>query len=212
MEKTFMPIELPTPPYAADALAPHMSRATLQLHHGKHHKAYVEATNSLIAGTALAKMSLEDIIRATASRKAQSNVFNNAAQAWNHEFYWNSMTPTGGGSPTGDIRSQIERDFKSVEAFAKAFHAAALHHFGSGWAWLLLDPGGLVVFTSQNGDTPLAHGRVPILTLDLWEHAYYLDYQNRRSDYIANFLSSLVNWEFANTNLNQAQSPKVAAE
>ncbi len=207
-----MTIELPVLPYAMDALEPHISRATLRLHHGKHHQAYVDATNSLIAGTALANMPLDDIIRATVRRKTQSKVFNNAAQAWNHAFFWNSMSPVGGGSPSGTIRSQIERDFGSLEGFTKPFHAAALRHFGSGWAWLVLNQDKLEVFTSANADTPLAHGHVPILTLDLWEHAYYLDYQNRRSDYISNFLSSLVNWEFANTNLNRALSARVAAE
>jgi superoxide dismutase, Fe-Mn family len=197
-----MTIELAALPYTMDALEPLISRATLRLHYGAHHQAYVDATNSLIAGTNFADMSLESIIRASARRwNTQSKLFNNAAQAWNHAFLWNSMCPAGGGSPSGEIRSEIEQHFGGLEGFTKLFHATALQHFGSGWAWLVLDQGKLKILTTANADTPLAQGQVPLLNLDLWEHAYYLDYQNRRSDYIANFLSSLVNWEFANRNL-----------
>ncbi len=207
-----MTIELPALPYAIDALEPHISRATLHVHHGKHHQAYVDATNTLIAGTALANLSLEDIVRTTARRKAQANIFNNAAQAWNHAFFWNSMSPSGGGQPSGDIKLRIEQDFGDFAAFTKIFHEAALRHFASGWAWLVLERGKLEVRTSANADTPLVQGHTPILVLDLWEHAYYLDYQNRRAGYVTNFLSSLVNWKFANANLKHGSAAALAAE
>lgn len=207
-----MSIELPPLPYATDALEPRISRATLQVHYGKHHKAYIDTTNALIAGTILERMSLEHIVRSTAGRKSRSSVFNAAAQAWNHDFHWHSMSPDGGGAPTSDIRSQIERDFKTVDQFAKAFHTASLKHFGSGWAWLVLGSDGLEILTTSNADTPLVHEKVPILALDLWEHAYYLDYQNRRSDYISNYLASIVNWEFANANLKRGFAARLAAE
>ncbi len=199
-----MPIELPTLPYAVDALEPHISRTTLEIHHGRHHRAYVEKAQALVAGTPLANASLEDIIAKTAGKKAKAALFNNAAQAWNHTFYWNSLRPQGGGAPTGAIAGLIDRDFASPAAFADAFKAAAVGQFGSGWAWLVLDGGKLAITTTGNADTPLAHGQVPLLTADVWEHAYYLDYQNRRPDYLATFLGKLVNWSFANANLLRA--------
>ncbi len=206
-----MTIELPALPYTMDALEPLVSRAALRLHYSGHHQAYIDATNALIAGTAFADMSLENVIRASARRwKTQSKLFNNAAQAWNHAFFWSSMSPEGGGSPSGEIRFEIEQNFGGLEGFTKLFHAAALQHFGSGWAWLVLDRGKLKISTTANADTPLAQGQVPLFNLDLWEHAYYLDYQNRRSDYIANVLSSLVNWEFANKNLTSALRKEAA--
>ena len=207
-----MPIELPSLPYAVDALEPHISRTTLEIHHGRHHRAYVEKAQALVAGTPLANASLEDIIAKTAGKKAKAALFNNAAQAWNHTFYWNSLSPQGGGAPTGAIAGLIDRDFASHAAFADAFKAAAVGQFGSGWAWLVLDGGKLAITTTGNADTPLAHGQVPLLTADVWEHAYYLDYQNRRPDYLATFLGKLVNWSFANANLQRATDRQEAAE
>jgi Fe-Mn family superoxide dismutase len=207
-----MPIELPSLPYAVDALEPHISRKTLEIHHGRHHRAYVEKTQSLVAGTPLAAASLEEIVAKTAGKKAKAALFNNAAQAWNHTFYWSSLSPQGGGAPSGDLADLIDRDFASHAAFVDAFKAAAIGQFGSGWAWLVLDGGRLAISATGNADTPLAHDQVPLLTVDVWEHAYYLDYQNRRADYVAIFLDKLANWEFAGRNLEQATARKEAAE
>ena len=207
-----MPIELPSLPYAVDALEPHISRTTLEIHHGRHHRAYVEKTQSLVAGTPLATASLEEIIAKTAGKKAKAALFNNAAQAWNHTFYWSSLSPQGGGAPSGELADLIDRDFASHAAFVDAFKAAAVGQFGSGWAWLVLDGGRLAISATGNADTPLAHDQVPLLTVDVWEHAYYLDYQNRRADYVATFLDKLANWDFANRTLEQATARKEAAE
>jgi Fe-Mn family superoxide dismutase len=207
-----MPIELPSLPYAADALEPHLSRTTLEIHHGRHHRAYVEKAQALVAGTPLAAASLENIIAKTAGKKAKAALFNNAAQAWNHTFFWNSLSPQGGGTPGGAIAELIDRDFASHAAFVDAFKAAAVGQFGSGWAWLVLDGGRLAIAATGNADTPLAHDQVPLLTVDVWEHAYYLDYQNRRADYVATFLDKLVNWDFATRNLEQASARQEAAE
>ena len=207
-----MPIELPSLPYAVDALEPHISRTTLEIHHGRHHRAYVEKTQSLVAGTPFAAASLEEIVAKTAGKKAKAALFNNAAQAWNHTFYWNSLSPRGGGAPSGQLADLIDRDFASHAAFVDAFKAAAIGQFGSGWAWLVLDGGRLAIAATGNADTPLARGQVPLLTVDVWEHAYYLDYQNRRADYVATFLDKLANWEFAGRNLEQATARKEAAE
>ncbi len=207
-----MPIELPSLPYAVDALEPHVSRTTLEIHHGRHHRAYVEKTQSLVAGTPLAGAPLEEIIAKTAGKKAKTALFNNAAQAWNHTFYWSSLSPRGGGAPSGELAQLIDRDFASHAAFVDAFKAAAIGQFGSGWAWLVLDGGRLAIAATSNADTPLARDQVPLLTVDVWEHAYYLDYQNRRADYVATFLDKLANWEFASRNLEQATARKEAAE
>ena len=207
-----MPIELPSLPYAVDALEPHVSRTTLEIHHGRHHRAYVEKTQSLVAGTPLAAASLEEIIAKTAGKKAKAALFNNAAQAWNHTFYWSSLSPRGGGAPSGELADLIDRDFASHAAFVDAFKAAAIGQFGSGWAWLVLDGGRLAIAATGNADTPLARDQVPLLTVDVWEHAYYLDYQNRRADYVATFLDKLANWDFASRNLEQATARKEAAE
>ncbi|MEA2781595.1 MAG: superoxide dismutase, Fe-Mn family [Rhodospirillaceae bacterium] len=207
-----MAIELPKLPYALNALEPHISSRTLEFHHGKHHKAYVDKTNSLIAGTDLADKPLEELIAIAAPRKAKATLFNNAAQAWNHNFLWHSMTPNGGGRPQGAIAERIERDFKSYDAFAEAFKTAAVNQFGSGWAWLVLNGDKVEIVPTANADTPIAHGKTPLLTVDVWEHAYYLDYQNRRPDYVGIFLEKLVNWDFANQNLSQASRRSAAAE
>ena len=207
-----MSIELPSLPYAVDALEPHISKTTLEIHHGRHHRAYVEKAQSLVAGTPLAAASLEEIIAKTAGKKAKAPLFNNAAQAWNHAFYWNSLSPRGGGAPRGPLADLIDRDFASHAAFVDAFKAAAVGQFGSGWAWLVLDGDRLVISATGNADTPLAHDQVPLLTVDVWEHAYYLDYQNRRADYVATFLDKLANWDFASRNLELAGGFKAAAE
>jgi Fe-Mn family superoxide dismutase len=207
-----MAIELPKLPYAMNALEPHISSRTLEFHHGKHHKAYVDKTNSLIAGTDLADKPLEELIAIAAPRKAKATLFNNAAQAWNHTFLWHSMKPNGGGKPQGPIAERIERDFKSYDAFAEAFKTAAVNQFGSGWGWLVLNGDKIEIIATANADTPIAHGKTPLLTMDVWEHAYYLDYQNRRPDYVSIFLEKLVNWDFANENLSQAGRRSAAAE
>jgi superoxide dismutase, Fe-Mn family len=195
-----MAIELPALPFAADALEPYISANTLGFHHGKHHQTYVTNTNNLIKGTDLENASLEAIIAASTNNAEKAGLFNNAAQVWNHTFYWNGMKKGGGGVPSGAIASKINEDFGSFDAFAEAFKNAGLTQFGSGWAWLVLEGGKLKVTKTANGDTPMAHGQKAILTVDVWEHAYYLDYQNKRADYIDIFLKHLVNWDFANAN------------
>ncbi|OLF74098.1 superoxide dismutase [Maricaulis sp. W15] len=201
-----MAFTLPDLPYAKDALAPHISSQTLDFHHGKHHNAYVDKLNGLVGGTEFAALSLEDVIKKTAGDAAKAGVFNNAAQIWNHTFYWQSMRPNGGGTPSGDLAAMIDRDFGSLDAFKSAFADAGATQFGSGWAWLVLANGKLEVRKTLNAETPLTEdGVTPLLTMDVWEHAYYLDFQNRRPDYITTFLDKLVNWEFAAENLAAAQ-------
>ena len=196
-----MAITLPALPFEATALEPHISANTLSFHHGKHHQTYVTNLNNLINETELANASLEEIIVTTAGKADKVGIFNNAAQVWNHTFYWNSMKKGGGGLPTGDIATKINEDFGSFGSFVDAFKNAGLTQFGSGWAWLVLEDGKLKVTKTSNADTPLAHNQKAILTVDVWEHAYYLDYQNKRADYLDIFLRNLVNWDFANANL-----------
>lgn len=196
-----MAIELPSLPYEATALEPHISATTLGFHHGKHHQTYVTNTNNLIKGTDLENASLEEIIKASANNPEKAGLFNNAAQVWNHTFYWNGMKKGGGGAPSGAIAAKITEDFGSFDAFAEAFKNAGLTQFGSGWAWLVLEGGKLKITKTPNADTPMAHGQKALLTVDVWEHAYYLDYQNKRADYIDIFLKHLVNWDFVNANL-----------
>ncbi|MCH2548059.1 MAG: superoxide dismutase [Alphaproteobacteria bacterium] len=205
-----MAFELPKLPYAKDALEPHISSNTLDFHHGKHHNAYVTKLNDLIKGTELEGKSLEEIILASAKDSGKQAIFNNAAQVWNHTFYWHSMAPKGGGKPSGELAQKIEADFGGFDKFAEEFKNAGVGQFGSGWAWLVLDNGKLEIMKTANADLPLAHGKTAILTADVWEHAYYLDYQNRRPDYLSTFLQSLVNWEFAAENLKKAQGSKAA--
>lgn len=200
-----MTIQLPDLPYAKDALAPHISAQTLEFHHDKHHAAYVTNTNKFIAGTDLADAPLEAIVKAAAGDPSKKALFNNAGQVWNHNFLWQSMAPNGGGKPTGDIAKLIDKDLGGYDSFAEKFSAAAVGQFGSGWAWLVLDGGKLVIEATANADTPLVHGKTPLLTADVWEHAYYLDYQNRRPDYVKTFLTHVVNWGFANANLGSAK-------
>ena len=196
-----MAITLPELPYAQDALEPHISANTLSFHYGKHHNAYVTNLNKLIDGTPLANESLEKIISESASDASKAGVFNNAAQVWNHTFYWNSMKPTGGGQPTGTLADMINSSFGGYDKFVEAFKAAAATQFGSGWAWLVEADGKLEVMKTINADLPMAHGKKALLTIDVWEHAYYLDFQNKRPDYIGTFLEKLVNWDFAAKNL-----------
>ena len=195
---------LPALPYGLDALEPNISRSTLEFHHGKHHAAYVTNLNNLVAGTDLESKSLEDTITAVAGDAGKAGVFNNAAQVWNHSFYWQCMKPGGGGQPTGALADKINADFGSYEAFVEQFKTAGATQFGSGWAWLVLDGGTLKVTKTANADLPLAHGQKALLTMDVWEHAYYLDYQNRRPDYMTTYLEKLVNWDFVAANLAAA--------
>jgi Fe-Mn family superoxide dismutase len=199
-----MAIEHPSLPYADTALQPYISSQTLGFHHGKHHKTYVDNANKLIAGTELADASLEDIVKAAYGKPDKRALFNNAAQSWNHAFYWKSMHPKAGGRPSGTLAERIERDFESYEKFREALANAAVTQFGSGWAWLVLDAGRLKVMQTGNADTPLATGQTPLLTIDVWEHAYYLDFQNKRPDYVTAFIDNLLNWDFAAENLSKA--------
>ena len=196
------PFSLPPLPYAEDALSPVISGNTIGFHYGKHHRAYVDNLNKAVAGTDLAAKSLEYIVKATAADPARVAIFNNAAQDWNHTFYWNSMRPTGGGAPTGAIADRIKDAFGDYAKFREEFTTAAVTQFGSGWAWLVQDRDNkLKVMKTPNAETPMASGTNCLLTCDVWEHAYYLDYQNRRPDYINAWLDKLVNWEFASQRL-----------
>ena len=190
---------LPPLPFEKSALAPHLSAETLEFHHGKHHKAYVENLNKLLEGKPEANNSLEDIIQSS-----EGGVFNNAAQVWNHTFYWRSIKPNGGSQPTGDLLDAIQRDFGSVEKFKELFTEAGVTQFGSGWVWLVVDKGKLAITKTSNADLPLKHGQRALLTMDVWEHAYYIDYRNMRPKYIETFLKNLVNWDFALENLGKA--------
>ena len=194
-----MSIELPGLPYAIDALEPHVSSRTLEFHHGKHHKAYVDKLNAAIAGTAYEGLSLEAIVSAS-HEAADSGVFNNAAQIWNHTFLWHSMSPSGGGEPAGPLSEAITNRFGDLSGFRDAFKKSALGQFGSGWTWLVRTAEGVDIANSGNAETPLTDGVTPLLTLDVWEHAYYLDYQNKRDAYIEAFLTNLINWGFAARN------------
>jgi superoxide dismutase, Fe-Mn family len=196
------PFALPPLPYPEDALAPVISSNTIGFHYGKHHKAYVDNLNRLIAGTDLADKSLEQIVKATAADPGRPAIFNNAAQDWNHTFYWNSMRPNGGGMPAGAIADRIKDSFADYAKFREEFVNAAVSQFGSGWAWLVQgNDKKLQVVKTANADTPMARGAACLLTCDVWEHAYYLDYQNRRPDYVNAWLDQLVNWEFASRQL-----------
>ena len=205
-----MNLTLPDPPYALDALEPFVSRRTLATHHGKHHAAYLEKTRRLVRGTALESASLERIIQAS-SKQSDHSLFDSAAQAWNHAFFWKCMRPGGGGEAHGRMAELIEEGFGSQRAFGQEFVTVAGDQFGSGWAWLVLDGDRLRITATSNAGTPLTTRQLPLLTIDLWEHAYYLDYQNRRLDYIAAFLGQLVDWEFANHNLGMTHGQKSAA-
>ena len=197
-----MVISLPDLPYGKDALAPYISQNTIEYHYGKHHKTYVDNANRLLADTDMATASLEDIIRNTAGNAEKIGIFINCAQVWNHTFYWKCMNPAGGGKPTGAIATKIDATWGSFDKFAEEFKNAALSQFGSGWAWLVEEGGILKIVKTGNADTPIAHGQRPLLTVDVWEHAYYLDYQNRRGDYLSAFVDKLINWDFVNSCLD----------
>ncbi len=191
-----MAISLPPLPYADNALDPHISDRTISFHYGKHHAAYVNNLNGLIEGTELADSSLEEIIAAA----EPGGLYNNAAQVWNHTFYWNSMRPSGGGDPSGDLAAAIDASFGSADAFKTQFATDSVGNFGSGWTWLVKNDDGLAIVKTDDADTPIKHGQTPLLTIDVWEHAYYLDYQNARPAYVETFIEKLVNWEFAAAN------------
>jgi Fe-Mn family superoxide dismutase len=197
-----MTFELPKLPYERNALDPYISEETINFHYGKHHQAYVTNLNKLVEGTDLASKSLEDVIKITADDESKVGIFNNAAQIWNHTFYWHSMKPNGGGKPNGKVLEKIENDFGSYENFVNEFKNAGATQFGSGWAWLVLDNNKLKITKTSNAKTPLTSNAKPLMTMDVWEHAYYLDYQNARPNYIDTFLEKLVNWDFVLQNMN----------
>ena len=199
-----MGYELPPLPYDYTALEPSISKNTLEFHHDKHHAAYVSKYNDAVKGTELDSKPIEEVIKTIAGNPEKQGLFNNAAQAWNHSFYWQCMKPSGGGTPTGDLAKKIDADFGSFEKFAAAFKAAGATQFGSGWAWLVKDGDRLKVTKTLNAENPLTSGQIPLLTMDVWEHAYYLDYQNKRPAYIDDFLGKLVNWDFVAKNFANA--------
>ncbi len=194
-----MSLQLPELPFAKDALAPHMSADTFDYHHGKHHNAYVVKGNELLAEAGIDASDLVQLVHETA--KIGGALFNNVGQHYNHSFFWNSLSPEGGGAPTGEIAARIDADFGSLDEFKAQFVAGGVGQFGSGWVWLVERDGKLAIEKSANAETPLTKGAKPLLVCDVWEHAYYLDFQNRRPDFLASFIDNLVNWDFANANL-----------
>ena len=197
------PLALSPLPYAENALEPIITAKTMSFHYGKHHKAYVDNLNKLVAGSEFAILTLEKIITSTAGKPERTAIFNNAAQDWNHTFYWNSLSPKGGGEPPAALKQKIEASFGSVDACKKELASVAVSQFGSGWAWLVLDGDMLKVVKTANADIPMTMGLKPLLAIDVWEHAYYLDYQNRRADYVNAVLDKLINWEFALQNASE---------
>jgi superoxide dismutase, Fe-Mn family len=197
-------LALPPLPYPENALEPVISGKTLSFHYGKHHRTYVETANKLIAETELAGMSLEQIVSATAGKPDRLNIFHNAAQAWNHNFYWRCLKPKGGGEPPANLKQKMQAAFGSVEACKKELASSAVAQFGSGWAWLVLEGDRLKVVKTADADTPFTRGLKPLFTIDVWEHAYYLDYQNKRPDHVNALIDKLANWEFAAENLAKA--------
>jgi Fe-Mn family superoxide dismutase len=195
------PLRLAALPYPEDALEPFISARTLSFHHGRHHRSYIETLNKLIAGTELADLSLDELMVRSAGKPDRVGVFNNAAQAWNHSFYWRSLRPRGGGEPPAALKQKMEAAFGSVEACKRQLVNEAVSQFGSGWAWLVLDGNELKVIKTANADNPAARGLRALLSIDVWEHAYYLDYQNKRADYLSALVDKLINWEFAAENL-----------
>jgi Fe-Mn family superoxide dismutase len=199
-----MAFELPPLPYPKNALEPHISERTMDFHYGRHHQAYVTNLNNLVKDQPFERQSLEEIIKATHKDSSKTGVFNNAAQVWNHTFFWHSMKPQGGGSPSGNIAAALTKDCGGLDKFKEQFKATAVGQFGSGWAWLVADKGQLKIVSTPNAITPLAEGQTALVTCDVWEHAYYLDYQNRRPDFVQTFLDHLINWDFAAQNLAKA--------
>lgn len=199
-----MAYKLPALPYDYTALEPYISKSTLEFHHDKHHAAYVSKYNDAVASTDHDSQPIEDVIKSIAGNPDKAGLFNNAAQAWNHSFYWQCMKPNGGGTPTGALADKITADFGSFDKFVEVFKAAGATQFGSGWAWLVLENGTLKVTKTGNADLPLVHGQTALLTMDVWEHAYYLDYQNKRPDYINTFVTQLIDWDFVASNFAAA--------
>lgn len=197
-----MAFSLPNLPYGKKDLQPFVSEQTIEFHYGKHHQTYVTNLNTIVAGTPNENKSLEELIMLSANNADLAGMFNNAAQVWNHTFFWNCMKPNGGGTPTGKIADLINSSFGSYEKFAADFKQAALTQFGSGWAWLVQDGASIKITKTANADLPMAHSQIALLTCDVWEHAYYLDYQNRRADFVQTFLDNLINWDFVNANLS----------
>ena len=206
MEKTSGPFELPPLPWDESALAPVISQRTIALHHGKHHATYVKKLNELVAGTRFVQMPLELVIASSVGGEENRKIFNNAAQAWNHTFFWNCLRPKGGGAPTKSIAKRIDHDFGGYASFREQFAKAAVECFGSGWAWLVSRSGKLEILATSNAGTPITMGATPLLALDVWEHAYYLDYENRRPEFVDAVIDRLLNWEFAAEQLEKAQS------
>ena len=196
-----MPFTLPDPPFAKDALAPHMSAETLDYHHGKHHKAYVDKTNGLIEGTELAGASLVEVIKA-AKQKGDKGLFNNSAQIWNHSFFWQCLAPEGSKRPSGKLRDLINVGFGGEQALLDKLATESVNHFASGWGWLVLSNGKLEVTSLHDADTPAVHGLTPLLTIDVWEHAYYIDYRNERPKFVKSVLENIINWDFVAQNLD----------
>lgn len=199
-----MAYKLPNLPYDYTALEPYISKSTLEFHHDKHHAAYINNFNKAVEGTELDSLPIEEVIKKIAGDSSKTGIFNNAAQAWNHTFYWNSLKSNGGGTPSGALADKIKADFGSFDKFVEEFKNAGATQFGSGWAWLVVDNGTLKVTKTPNADNPLTAGQIPLLTMDVWEHAYYLDYQNKRPDYIEKFINNLINWDFATENFSKA--------
>ena len=197
-----MTFELPSLPYASDALAPYMSAETLDFHHGKHHQTYVTNLNNLVKDSDMQGASLEDIVIKSSKDASMAGIFNNAGQHWNHILFWQCMKPNGGGAMPSELENRISSDFGSVDQFKEAFVQAGTTQFGSGWAWLAIDNGKLIVTKSANASNPLVEGMKPILGCDVWEHSYYIDYRNKRPDYLKAFLDNLVNWEFVSSQLD----------
>ena len=199
-----MAFTLPALPYAHNALEPHIDTLTMQIHHGKHHQAYVDNLNKAIAGTPNEAKSLEDLVKSAGT--ISPAVRNNGGGHWNHTFFWNSIKPKGGGKPTGEIATQIDKDFGSYEEFATQFKQAAVTQFGSGWAWLVYKNAKLHIVKTANAETPITEACEPIIACDVWEHAYYIDYRNKRPDYVTIFIEHMINWDFANLHLNKAKN------
>ena len=196
-----MPITFPDLPYQKEALEPFISARTLEFHHGKHHKTYVDNANKMIAGTPFENENAESIIKKTFRDQSKMGIFNNVAQAWNHTFFWQCMKKGGGKQPMGQIAERIKSDLGGYEKFVEELKNAGITQFGSGWAWLVLDSGNLKVVKTPNAENPLAEGKKPLLVVDVWEHAYYLDYQNRRPDFLQAYIDNLINWDFVNSQL-----------
>lgn len=199
------PFTLPALPWAENALDPVVSSKTIGLHYGKHHKTYVDKLNEFVAGTPMADMPLEELVKKVAGDADKKKIFNNAGQHYNHSFFWNCLSPKGGGKPTGDLAARIDSDLGGFDAFKTQFADTAVNTFGSGWAWLVMKGGKLQLISTSNAATPLTDGATPLLTIDVWEHAYYVDYENRRPEFVKNVIEKLLNWDFANEQMAKAK-------